>query len=266
MRVSLRASAARGIIISHANFSNQDHTMRTTILLLVVVGIAAAQEKKNPPKEAPVIPPREGKSETIKLFDGKTLDGWEGYSDFWSVKDGEIVAKNKEPIAFSTYLTTKKTFSDFRLTFSAKLVQSEMHSGIALWGALFVPKEVKDAAKEHAEHTYQGQLVMFPSGYGLWDLYRRNGDINLSQALRDVEIKAGKQHDWNDMEILAQGNRIRFAVNGKAVLDWHDPQPDLVKEGPIGLQLHSNKDPQEIHWKGLVIETFPKEDKLLTVK
>ena len=25
------------------------------------------------------------------------------------------------------------------------------------------------------------------------------------------------------MEILAQGNRIRLAVNGKAVLDWRDP-------------------------------------------
>lgn len=213
-----------------------------------------------------MVPPREGKTETIKLFDGKSLDGWEGYADLWSVKEGMIVAKNTEPLSVSTYLLTKQKFSDFRLTFSAKLVTSEMHSGIALWGSQFVPKEVKDAKKEKAQYTYQGQLVMFPSGYGLWDLYRRNGGINQSQAVRDVAIKAGKQHDWNDMEILAQGNRIRFAVNGKAVLDWRDPQPELVKEGPVGLQLHSNNVPQELHFKGLVIETFPKEDKLLTVK
>jgi hypothetical protein len=243
--------------------------VRTIALLLVAVAVAAAQEKKappTPPKEAPVVPPREGKTETIKLFDGKSLDGWEGYADLWSVKEGMIVAKNTEPLSVSTYLLTKQKFSDFRLTFSAKLVTSEMHSGIALWGSQFVPKEVKDAKKEKAQYTYQGQLVMFPSGYGLWDLYRRNGGINQSQAVRDVAIKAGKQHDWNDMEILAQGNRIRFAVNGKAVLDWRDPQPELVKEGPVGLQLHSNNVPQELHFKGLVIETFPKEDKLLTVK
>jgi hypothetical protein len=92
------------------------------------------------------------------------------------------------------------------------------------------------------------------------------GAINPSQDIRNVAIKAGKQHDWNDMEILAQGNRIRLAVNGKAVLDWRDPQPDLIKEGPIGLQLHSNNVPQEVHFKGLELETFPKEDKLLTVK
>jgi hypothetical protein len=32
------------------------------------------------------------------------------------------------------------------------------------------------------------------------------------------------------------------------------------------LQLHQNKEPQEVHFKDLVVETFPKEDKLMTVK
>jgi 3-keto-disaccharide hydrolase len=242
--------------------------MRTVALLLVllVASFAAGQAKKAPPKDAPVIPPREGKSETIELFNGKTLDGWEGYTDLWSVKDGVIVAKNTEPLKFSTYLLTKGKYTDFRLIFAAKLVESEMHSGVALWGQLHVPKEVKDPDKEKAQYTYQGHLVMFPTGWGLFDLYRRMGAINPGMEIRDVAIKAGKQHDWNDMEILAQGNRIRLAVNGKAVLDWRDPQPDLIKEGPIGLQLHSNTVPQEIHFKGLKLETFPKEDKLVTVK
>ena len=39
----------------------------------------------------------------------------------------------------------------------------------------------------------------------------------------------------------------------------------MIKEGPIGLQLHSNKVPQEVHFKDLVLTTFP-EDKLTTVK
>jgi hypothetical protein len=37
-------------------------------------------------------------------------------------------------------------------------------------------------------------------------------------------------------------------------------------EGLAGLQLHSNSVPQEVHFKGLVLETFPKVDKLITVK
>lgn len=217
-------------------------------------------------KDAPEIPPRKGTSETIKLFNGKDLTGWEGYMDLWSVQDGVIIAKNTEPIKYSTYLLTTRKFSDFRLIFAAKLAESEMHSGVALWGKKFPDvKGVTDPKAARTEYTYQGQLVMFPSGWGLYDLYRRDGKINPSQEIRNVAIKAGKQHDWNDMEILAQGNRIRLAVNGQLVLDWRDPQPELVNEGPIGLQLHSNTVPQEVQFKGLVLTTFP-EDKMITVK
>jgi hypothetical protein len=232
------------------------------LLAIFVAGPLAGQEKRKTPE----IPPHKGKSEKIKLFNGTNLNGWEGYKDLWSVDDGVIVAKSTRPLEFSTYLVTKRKFTDFRLVFAAKLVRSEMHSGVALWGQLHVPKEVKDPVKQKAEYTYQGQLVMFPSDWGLYDLYRRHGGINPPPEVRAVAKKAGKQHDWNDMEILAQGNRIRLAVNGKEVLDWRDPDPSLVKEGSIGLQLHSNNEPEEIHFKGLVLTTFPPEDKLVTVK
>ena len=43
--------------------------------------------------------------------------------------------KNEKPLKFSTYLLTKDKYTDFRLIFSAKLVTSEMHSGVAFWGA-----------------------------------------------------------------------------------------------------------------------------------
>jgi len=243
----------------------------TVVLAMLATSLAVAQDKpltKIEPKvgkDAPVVKPREGKTETVKLFDGKSLDGWEGYTDLWSVKDGVIVAKNTEPLKYSTYLLTKGKYTDFRLTFAAKLAKSEMHSGVAFWGEVY-PKadgKVQDPKKDRSEHTYKGHLVMFPSGYGLYDLFGRN---LIKEVDPEPARKVGKQHDWNDIEILAQGNRIRVAVNGTAVVDWRDPQPDRIKEAPIGLQLHSNKEPQEVQFKGLVLETFPKEDKLLTVK
>ena len=241
--------------------------MRTLLAGLFALAFCAApattEDKKDPPakKETPIVPPREGKNETIKLFDGKSLDGWEGYEDLWSVKDGVIVAKNTKPLKFSTYLLTKHNFSDFRLTFASKLVESEMHSGLAFWGVV-KPDVSKDPEADRTKHTYAGHLVMFPSGYGMYDLFGRNGlPVDGAPAK-----KVGKQHDWNDVEILAQGNRVRVAVNGVAVVDWRDPEPKRIKEGPIGLQLHSNNVPQEIHFKGLTLESFPKEDKLLTVK
>ena len=204
--------------------------------------------------DAPVVPPRQGKSETIKLFNGQDLTGWVGHPELWSVRDGVIVGKNTEPVKVSTYLLTeRKDFTDFRLLATVKLVESEMHSGIALWG--------RNAPEHGDKYTFAGHLVMFPSGWGFYDLFGRNGlPVDSAPAK-----KVGKQHDWNDLEILAQGNRIRLVVNGTQVADWRDPKADAMYEGPIGLQLHSNMVPQEIHFKNLELTTFP-EDKLVTVK
>lgn len=248
---------------AHLSFLFRIDSMNRIALVLVVLaaGLAAGQDKKAPPKEAPVVPPHKGESKTIHLFDGKTLEGWEGYPDLWSVQDGVIVGKNARPLKFSTYLLTKDQYTDFRLTFAAKLVKSEMHSGVCFWGKV-KPDVSKNPEQDRTKYTYAGHLVMFPSGWGMYDLFGRNGlPVNGAPAK-----KVGKQHDWNDIEILAQGNRVRVAVNGAAVVDWRDPEPDRIQAGPIGLQLHSNNVPQEVHFKGLVLETFPKEDRLLTVK
>lgn len=219
-------------------------------------GCAVADDEPKPKlkEEAPTVAPREGTPETLTLFNGKDLTGWEGHEKYWSVKDGTIVGKNPDPIKVSTYLLTKRKFSDFRLVATVKLVTSEMHSGVAFWGRL--------APEEKDPYTYAGHLVMFPSGWGMYDLYGRRG-LPVDPA---PTKKVGKQHEDNQLEILAQGNRVRVAVNGTQVIDWRDPLPDRIKEGPIGLQLHSNEVAQEVHFKDIVVETFPKEDRLLTIK
>lgn len=199
--------------------------------------------------------PQEERSKAVRLFNGRDLDGWEGHVDpYWSVDNGEIVGRNAEADApkVSTYLLTKKPYRNFRLLLEGKLVTSEMHSGVAIWG--------KRLDKDGEAASYQGHLVMFPSGWGLYDLYRRNG-ISGDQ---DGKAKAaGRQHDWNQMEILAIGSRIRLAVNGKQVLDWTDPKPELCESGPIGLQLHSNTVPQEVRFRGLMLVEDP-QDVLVT--
>ena len=89
---------------------------------------------------------------------------------------------------------------------------------------------------------------------------------NVEEAIRTAMKEFEADLSDLDIEILAQGNRVRVAVNGTQVVDWRDPEPQRIKEGPIGLQLHSNNVAQEVRFKGLKLETFPKEDKLLTVK
>jgi 3-keto-disaccharide hydrolase len=225
---------------------------------MLTLTLAALIAAADPPKEAPVVPPKQGRSETIKLFDGKSLDGWEGYEDYWSVKDGTIVGKNEKPVEVSTYLLTKQKFGDFHLAFQFKLAESEMHSGVAFWGRVGPEALPKDLHSKKVKHTYAGHLVMFPSGWGMYDLFGRNG--------LPVDPKPGrkvnKQHDWNDLEIWAQGNRVRVVANGELIVDWREPLPERIREAPIGLQLHSNKDPQEVQFKGLVLTTFPDDKRL----
>jgi hypothetical protein len=226
------------------------------VLFLLALGDAlpATQDKSSKgAAKAPEVPPKKGKVEVIRLFNGKDLEGWEGHKHLWSVKGGVIVARNTEPIKVSTYLLTQRKFSDFRLTATVKLVESEMHSGIAFWG--------RKAPDKGDPYTYAGHLVMFPSGWGMYDLFGRN----MLPVDAGPAKKVGKQHDWNELEILAQGNRVRVGVNGKLVVDWRDPEPKRILEAPVGLQLHSNKVPQEVHFKDLILTTFP-EPVMITLR
>lgn len=217
---------------------------------MLLAGFAAGGAE--PPPSAGVAP--EAKvSETIRLFDGKDLGGWEGHKSFWSAEGGEIVGRNSEGVGVSTYLLTKRTFSDFRLVAKVKRVRSGMHSGIAFWGR---------TAPEHGDpYTYAGHLVMFPSPWGMFDLYGRK----LLPVDPAPAVRVGKPRDWNSLEILARRPRVRVALNGTQVVDWTDPEPDRIKVGPIGLQLHANNVAQEVRFKDLILVTNPKVDRLVTI-
>jgi hypothetical protein len=246
--IGLSVTAALLVAALHENASAQGVDRGDSIKVKIV-----PEKKSKAGKEAPDVAPRAGTSETITLFNGNDLEGWQGHDKYWVAKDGEIVGRNTEPVKVSTYLLTKRKFSDFRLRAKGKMVEGKIHSGFAFWGRL--------APEKKDPFTYAGHLVMFPFDWGMWDLYGRNGGLKVDGG---PAKKVGKDDDWNDIEILAQGNRVRVVANGALVVDWRDPEPNRIKEGPIGLQLHANSKPQEVHFKDLVLTTFP-EDKLETM-
>lgn len=212
------------------------------------------------PTPAPLVPPRVGPTASVVLSDAstRTLEGWDGNPQWWSVRDGAFVAKadGKVPTSF---LFTKKNYTDFRITLWSRVVESEAnHAGVCLWG-MQVPGN--DAGNRWA---YKGLLVCFPGAF-LWD-YHTNQAIPIDPAGPAYTDEFVRQHDWVQVEILAQGNRIRAAFNGHQVIDWREPDPSRLQEGPIGLQMHGHDNPQEVVYKDIVIETFPKQNRLITVK
>jgi len=200
----------------------------------------------------PVVPPRTGANVTKTLFDGKTLNGWRGNLEWWSVGDGAIVGKSSGKVP-SNFLFTTDNYSDFRLTLSSRMVTSENHAGVAFWGEI---------AEQPGNKWYtSGPLVIFPIP-SMWDYIEAKG----LRVYKATEEKVSSQHEWVKVEILAQGNRVRTAFNGVEVMEWREPDPNRIKVGPIGIQLHGLDGVQEVLYKDIVVETFPREDRLLTLK
>ena len=201
------------------------------------------------------------KGETpVSLFNGKNLDGWDGWDEFWSVQGGMIRGANGEGVAVpsSTYLFTKKSYRNFRVilevkqTMSAK--HSTMHSALCALGERFA--DTGDNA-----HGFKGPLLMFCHDWGIWDAYRRNRTVPPGHQ-GTLVIPSEKKGDWNRVEFLVTGDRIRVAANGEQVFDFTD-QADMLQPSPIGLQLHANNKPQEYHFRNIVISENPAAESAL---
>jgi Domain of Unknown Function (DUF1080) len=196
------------------------------------------------------------KSETVvHLFNGKDLSGWNGDPARWSVANGMIRGANDDGVPSSTYLFTAKEYRDFRLLLEVKQTMSDkhstMHSAVAALGERFT-----DAGNN--TFGFKGPLLMFCHDWGIWDAHRRNRVVPVGDGPM-VE----KKGQWNQIEILVKGDRIRMAANGKQIFDFTD-KPEMLKPCPIGLQLHSNGEPQEYHFRNLLL-TENAGDELVTI-
>ena len=56
------------------------------------------------------------------FFNGKDTEGWEGLSQYWSVKDGALVGSTfPNGLGFNTFLCSKNKYTDFELQFKVRL-------------------------------------------------------------------------------------------------------------------------------------------------
>ncbi|MDA0812971.1 MAG: DUF1080 domain-containing protein [Verrucomicrobia bacterium] len=196
-----------------------------------------------------------------RLFNGFNLTGWKGDRDYWSVTDGMIRGANSGNVPSSTYLFTNGTHRNFRLLLEVKQTMSPrhstMHSAVAALG-----EQITDTGDN--PFGFRGPLLMFCHDWGIWDAHRRNR-IEPAGHPTTLNIDAEHQGDWNLVEFLAAGDRIRCAANGVEVFDFTDA-PEMLKASSIGLQLHANGKPQEFHFRGLVLCAEPGDALVSVVK
>ncbi len=185
----------------------------------------------------------------VPLFDGKTLDGWEGETaKTWRVQDGAIVGGSLEGNPRNEFLATKKLYRNFVLRLEYKLTGTEgfVNGGVQI-------RSVRIAAPPNEMSGYQADIGAGYSG-SLYDESRRKKV--LAQADKALIAKLEKPGDWNVYEIRCEGPRIRLSLNGAQTVDYTEAEAGIAMDGLIALQIHGGAK-AEIAYRAITIEELP---------
>src|SRR5687768_2017560 len=127
----------------------------------------------------------------VPLFDGKTLNGWEGDTEkTWKVEDGAITGGSLDAVVpRNEFLCTTKTYENFELKVTFKLTgdKSKANAGVQF--------RTKRIPKHHEVSGYQADVGQDYWG-ALYDESRRNKV--LAKPAKDVIEKLVKHEDWNE--------------------------------------------------------------------
>ena len=205
-----------------------------------------------------------------KLFDGKSLKGWDGNPKFWSVQEGAIVGQTteKNPTKGNTFLIWKGgKMDDFELTMEYKIEAG--NSGIQYRS--FIKPGNHDGwrisgyqADLEAGDKFSG--ICYGEGFrGILSMRGMKTTLTLDpkgklkkdakQFGDSVEIgKAVKKGKWNKYRITAKGFQFQHFINGVKTTELIDnDEKTRRKDGLLALQLHAGP-PMKVLFKNIVLK------------
>src|SRR5882724_8141914 len=143
------------------------------------------------------------------LFDGKSLDGWQGGKDGYVVQDESIVSQPKG----SGNLATIKQYSDFHLKFEFKLTAGA-NNGIGIRVPDEAPGERLDPAFKGIEIQVIDDVADRYKGIKEW---QRHGSVYGVVGAKTGFLKPAGE--WNSEEIIARGKQIKVILNDETIVD-----------------------------------------------
>ena len=187
-----------------------------------------------------------------KIFDGKTLKGWEGDPVYWKAENGSIVG-----VITPETLLKRNTFiiyrdakpSDFELKCEVKITK-DGNTGINYRSEELLP-DLPFALKGYqadidGSDTYTGQNYEergrgFLAKRGEISVLKSDmkptitGSLGNSDSLK-AKIKKG---DWNEIHIVVKDNHLKHYINGVLMSEVTDEDAKNRKyNGVLGLQVH----------------------------
>ena len=196
------------------------------------------------------------------LFNGKDLSGWAGKNEFWTVKDGVILGETtkEKPTKGNTFLVWQGgDVADF--VFKAKVRFSGNNSGVQY------RSELVGKPGDFVVKGYQADLHPKPEFFGM--LYAEKWRGIVAQRFQRVIVgEDGKPEvvgevgdrdqklvdtEWNELTIIAVGNRQIHQVNGITTMDLTDNHPEAKRKGILALQLHAGA-PMKVEFKDVQLK------------
>ncbi len=200
----------------------------------------------------------------VRPFNGTNLDGWEGDTSYWSVKDGVIFGQttSANPLLQSSYLVWKGgVLRDFelRLEYRIRGGNSGVHvrsSGSAPHAVQGLQADIEDGPNWTGclfEHGGRGILAM-RGQFATWF----DNNVMRATEFADSDQLNGvvRPEQWNQYTIRAIGNRVDLELNGYPMCTFLDR--DLAKftpQGLLALQLHEG-DPMQVEFRNLELRTL----------
>lgn len=183
----------------------------------------------------------------VSLFDGKTLNGWQGDAAVFRVEGGAIVAGSKtEKIAHNEFLASNEEYGDFELRLKARLVGMGQNAGVQ-----FRSQRVPDHFEMIGYQCDMGVMQRRPIWGALYDESRRRKF--LAEPGAEKLTAALKPNDWNELTIRCEGLRVQLWVNGLQTVDYTEADATIPRHGRLGLQIHGGQ-PAEVAYKDIRLQ------------
>lgn len=174
---------------------------------------------------------------TVKLFNGKNLDGWKIHgTEKWYVENGLLVCESGPDKAYG-YLSTNEFYKNFDLTVEFQQ-EANGNSGV-FFRSTFEGTKVKGWQVEVAPPNHD-------TG-GVYESYKRGW----LKRIPDEEEGYLKMGEWNKMRIRVDGDHVQTWLNGHPMVDFSD---EIIGEGEgaIALQIHDGGG-IKVRWRNLVL-------------
>jgi len=197
------------------------------------------------------------------IFDGKTLSGWEGKKEFWSVRDGVITGQttSDNPTKGNTFLIYRGgEVGDFELRCKFRIEGG--NSGVQYRSTDlgdFVVGGYQadiDAAFKWVGILYEekGRGILAKRGEKVHVAADGKKEVVAKTATEEEILAALKKDDWNEYVITARGNMLSQSINGVVTIQLIDDQKDKRKmKGILALQLHAGP-PMLVQFKDLELK------------